>query len=65
VIRIEPVWTLKSWVRVAVFLAWSAVVGHTGGDGWWFFFSLLVLIAQLAYLPRTAPLRRIRPGSTG
>ena len=63
VIRIEPVWTWRNWVPIAVFLAWGVVVGHFDGDGWWFLLSLLVLIAQLVYLPRTAPFRRVRPGN--
>ncbi|MFJ3640668.1 hypothetical protein ACIPRD_13025 [Streptomyces sp. NPDC090108] len=61
--RTELAWTWKRWVQVAVFLAWGIVVGQSHGDGWWFFFSFLVLIAQLAYLPRTAPFRRMKPGS--
>jgi hypothetical protein len=62
-IRIEPVWTWKNWLQIAVFLAWGVVVGQFHGDGWLFFLSFLLLIAQLAYLPRTAPFRRVKPGS--
>ncbi|MEU6403955.1 hypothetical protein [Streptomyces sp. NPDC046985] len=60
-IRTEPAWTWQQWVQGAVFLAWGVVVGQSDGHGWWFFLSLLAMAAQLAYLPRTAPFRRVKP----
>ncbi|MGW1982955.1 hypothetical protein ACWCPJ_10890 [Streptomyces collinus] len=62
-IRIEPVWTWKRWAQVAVLLAWGVVVGQFNGHGWWFFLSFLAMMVQLAYLPRTAPFRRVKPGT--